>query len=370
MLKKIISKLDDTIDNVSSFVKREFFEPDDIVIQTYRGYGNNDEFRLMGRVLEIESHLEEPENAHEAKQVIQNAWYMFKRFESDEIAGVTVKLDVNGNTYSTITDKEGYFKFEICEKLESGWNELEVHIDANEAIHNEKEVRNKAFVLIPQQDADLGIISDIDDTIMKSYIPKPLKMLKELVFNGARARVAFEGAGKFYQALAKGKDTPDRPLFFVSVSPWNIYDVLIEFINHNGFPKAPLFLKELGVTDQYIFSKATVSHKLSYISELLDFYSSMNFILIGDSGQEDAEIYTEVIKKYPSRIKVVYIRDVIEGKKSLEFKELVKEISDLKSELVVFEKTEEAAQHARENALITQQKKKEVEAIPETIEKE
>jgi phosphatidate phosphatase APP1 len=369
MIKTAINKLEDSFDITKSFIGKRFFEPVNVIIQCYNGYGDEHSFRLRGRVLEAERHLENPDNAHDTTAIAKNFWYMLKRFESDEVPGVIVNIDINNRTYTTKTDKEGFFYFEINEKLDKGWNELLVYSDGKQYRLDVSKIESKGYVHIADPKADFMVISDIDDTIMKSYIPTPLKMLKELITNGARNRAAFEGTGEFFQALANCNDLPVRPLFFVSGSPWNIYDVLEEFIEYNDFPKAPLFLKDLGITDSYIFAPVTKNHKLRYISELMEFFNTTDVILIGDSGQEDAEIYTEAIRKYPSRIKTVYIRDVIEGQKSAQFEKLLLEINDMDSELVVFEKTNEAAKHALEKGYIDKSGKTKIEKIPEQVKK-
>ncbi|GAB5466779.1 MAG: hypothetical protein Kapaf2KO_22150 [Candidatus Kapaibacteriales bacterium] len=288
-----------------------------------------------------------------AEQIkIKNFWYMLKRFESDEVKDHEIILDCgDSRQYSTRTDSEGYFLFEIDKSLEEGTHEFLLRTE-NMFEGEKKQVTSNAKVIVPNPEAEYGVISDIDDTILKSFIPTPFKMLKTLLTSSASSRKSFEGTGEFYQKLVHNSAGKRRPFFFVSGSPWNIYDVLIHFIEDNNFPTATLFLKDLGITDTYIFSESTKKHKLRWIKEILEFYPNQKFIVIGDSGQEDAEIYSEASEKFPERIDTIYIRDVSDGINNEKFAVLTEKLKANNIEFMTFKESTEAKNHASSKSFI------------------
>jgi phosphatidate phosphatase APP1 len=127
----------------------------------------------------------------------------------------------------------------------------------------------------------------------------------------ARSRLPFPGVAAFYQALHLGaKGNGANPIFYVSSSAWNIYDLLIDFIALNEIPSGPLLLADYGL-DQTSFPFASHdTHKLTQIEQILTTYPNLPFLLIGDSGQRDHAIYQQVNEDYPGRILAVYLRDV------------------------------------------------------------
>jgi phosphatidate phosphatase APP1 len=123
----------------------------------------------------------------------------------------------------------------------------------------------------------------------------------------------------FYRRLQRGRtNRPDNPFFYVSSSPWNLYDVLEEFMSIHEMPPGPLLLRDLGLSRPKttpppgVTGSAAVhfAHKLHEIHDLLTTYPDLPFVLLGDSGQEDARIYREVVRQHPGRIRAIYIRDV------------------------------------------------------------
>jgi phosphatidate phosphatase APP1 len=92
---------------------------------------------------------------------------------------------------------------------------------------------------------------------------------------------------------------------------------------------------------------------LSQIEPLLALYPHLPFILIGDSGQRDPEIYLEVVKKYPKRIRVIYIRNVNPDPARIEaIDALIEEVGQLACQLVLVPDSEFAAAHAAAEGLI------------------
>ena len=85
-------------------------------------------------------------------------------------------------------------------------------------------------VLVPPSDAEFGVISDLDDTVIQSDVIRKLRMLVKLALSNAHTRKPFRGVAAFYRALHRGRN----PFFYVSKSPHNLYSPLVEFLQHQG----------------------------------------------------------------------------------------------------------------------------------------
>jgi phosphatidate phosphatase APP1 len=195
-------------------------------------------------------------------------------------------------------------------EINQGWQSIRLRL-LHDLLGRATEVVALGEVYFPVENPDYGIISDVDDTILTTGAMRLWEMLKVTFTQNAHTRIPFAGVSEFYDALRKGKDEiPSNPIFYVSSSPWNIYDFIMGFLDAHRIPKGPLMLRDLGLSrDQFIAGSHEV-HKLKQINHILDVFQDLSFILIGDSGQKDPQIYLEVVKSHPGRILAVYIRDV------------------------------------------------------------
>jgi phosphatidate phosphatase APP1 len=207
--------------------------------------------------------------------------------------------------------------------------------------------------MIPPADAEYGIISDIDDTIIRSNATSILAMGKTVLLGNARTRLPYPGVTEFYKALQLGRNGKrNNPFFYVSSSPWNLYDLLIDFMDHNDIPQGPLLLRDFGLQNDSFVNHDYLSHKYKEIAQILETYPKLNFVLVGDSGEHDPPIYSEVVKKFPGRIIAIYIRDVTNIAKKTIAMEVADTLKELNVEMILTEHTVEAAKHAASSGLI------------------
>jgi phosphatidate phosphatase APP1 len=214
-------------------------------------------------------------------------------------------------------------------------------------------VRATAQVLVPSAAARFGVISDIDDTVLSSHVTNKLKMILTVLLSNEHTRKPFEGVAGFYQALQRGAGGgEDNPIFYVSNSAWNLYSLLVEFLKLQKIPLGPLLLRDFG--DHLLFSKEPENHKKKNIKFILESFPHLPFVLIGDSGERDPEIYRDVVKEYPTRIRTVYIRSVSKHPDRLAaIDKLIEEIRPTGSQLVLAPDSEFAAAHAAAEGLIS-----------------
>jgi phosphatidate phosphatase APP1 len=321
-------------------------------IQTYRGHGTADTLYLKGRVLECTN----TSGAGETDSVWENIVNMYRRFASDEIPGARLRVRGAGTDFEAHADHEGYFDLQIRPveplTLERVWHEVELEL-LEPRLDGQEPVRAVGHVLVPPPKTEFGVISDIDDTIVRTGATDPLTMARIVVLNNPHTRLPFEGVAAFYQALRKGPDGEGyNPIFYVSSSPWNLYDLLIDFMNINGIPLGPLFLRDVGLEEDRLIKTGHLEHKMKQIRTILETHPDLPFVLIGDSGQEDPEIYREVVREYPGRIQAIYIRDVTLDDRARAIQVLVEDLRSNNVELVLTPDTVAAASHAAERGLI------------------
>jgi phosphatidate phosphatase APP1 len=174
------------------------------------------------------------------------------------------------------------------------------------------------------------------------------------MLGNARTRLPFPGVAGFYQALRDGISGDEKnPIFYVSSSPWNIYDVISEFMDIQKIPKGPLVLRDWDIGLSALSSSHHGEHKGAAIRNLFELYPAMPFILIGDTSQQDPEIYRRIVGEFPDRVRAIYIRDVnrtAERKASVQ--KLASEVREAGSTLVLTEDTLGAAHHAAERGWI------------------
>lgn len=324
-------------------------------INTYLGYGTNSLFRATGRALEDEN-IDFSAN----QNILKTLRNIYKQFESDEIRNIPIELKLpNGEIIETITDHEGYYHLELDiatlpEYIDNkGWITYTVSYKTKET--SKKISYNNTFksqMLIPSSQAEFGIISDIDDTIIHTGVASLFKwrVIANTFFKNFDKRTAIEGTVKFYKKLHLGtKGVPVNPFFYVSNSPWNLYDYLSAFFKKNYFPKGPILLRDFRTPFDKT-PKPKVPHKQSEILNLLMMYPDLNFILIGDSGEKDADIYTKIAEEHLGRILAIYLRDVKHYKKEKRIKKIMHSFNA--APILLVQTSEEAIDHAKTSGFI------------------
>jgi len=145
----------------------------------------------------------------------------------------------------------------------------------------------------------------------------------------------------------------NNPFFYVSSSPWNLFEVLAEFLELRKIPAGPLLLRDWGVSSVDPGEGGHAGHKTRHITTLLELYPALPFILVGDSGQEDPEIYHRAVRDHPERILAVYIRNVSRRPERVEaIRKLAAEVEKSGSTLILADDTLAAARHAAEKGWI------------------
>ncbi len=278
-----------------------------IAVHPYRGYGSRREAFVMGRVFH-QAALGRKIPHH---GLLRDLADVVRRIARRGVAGVRVEASLGANRTTVTTDRDGFFDIHLPLETplpkELSWHQAELHV-----IRGEEQVHCHAEVYVPPPETDLLVISDIDDTVMVTGVADGLRVLYRLFVQKAHQRTAFPGVASLYRALHVGVEgEARRPILYVSRGPWGIYEMLEAFFQLNRIPVGPiLFLREWGLSWRHPWPRPAQDHKHDLITRMLTIMEDLPCVLIGDSGQQDPEVYTRIVKEHPGRVKAIYIRRV------------------------------------------------------------
>ena len=303
-LLRFLSRIELWFDVIFWGLRRRFGRLGPLSIVAYRGFGTSRRANVRGRVLEV-SVLE---RSLPADSRFRNFRRMLRRLRSNEVPHAGVRALLGTTLVEGRTDDEGYFDLAIESPELAGvgsWKVAEVEV-VNAPVRGLVAVRIAAEVLVPNPNAELGVVSDIDDTVLQTHVTQKLKMIWVTLSGSAFTRMPFEGTSQLYRALSVGASGhADNPVFYVSKSPWNLYDFLVDFMDYHELPRGPLLLRDIGLREE-----PPLDHKSETLRVLFETYPQLGFVLIGDSGERDPEIYLEIAARYPGRVRAIYIRDL------------------------------------------------------------
>ncbi|QFT61480.1 App1 family protein [Roseivivax sp. THAF30] len=267
---------------------------DNLVIDPYLGYATASEIILRGRVLTA---------LRRTNPSPEGSWWtnlrqMLSLFLTREVADIGVTA---GGTEAR-TDEEGYFDLHLPrEDAAPGWVSVPVTVEDGETRELE--------ALVPPHDPPFAVISDIDDTVLQTGAYSLLRNLWTSLTGNALTRHIFPDA----VALVRGFEAAGAPVFFVSSSPWNLHFFLRRIFERHHMPKAPMFLRDLGMSRTQLISGTHGDHKGGSIDVLLAALPETPFVLVGDTGQHDPQVYLDAAKRHPGRITRVILREPGKG---------------------------------------------------------
>lgn len=342
-LVRLSAQAEEHLDALKHRLRARLGGPGPLQIMPYRGFGTPQTLSLQGRVL-----VEKDLTHQDYDTVWDNMLAMYRRFESDEVPGIRIRASYRGIERVVVTDEEGYFDVTLSPEVpvpaDLLWHEVELEVLEAGDDRAHPRVQATGRVLVPPPRSAFGVISDVDDTILQTHAASFLKMARLTLTGNARTRLPFDGVAALYRALHAGP--PPNPLFYVSSSPWNLYDLLIDFMALNDIPPGPLLLRDLGLDRDKFIKASHDEHKREKIERILSTYPALPFILIGDSGQHDPEIYLRVVRDFPGRILAVYIRDVSGSERDAAVQALSEQARTNGVELLLVPDSKAAAEHA------------------------
>lgn len=274
--------------------------PQDFRIEAYLGHSGPGGTVVRGRV------LDDPPAppAVEGEGVGAALRRGVRQFLTHELPGVPLRVEVGSAGVEVATDTDGYFRARLPpgpQALDSPWHTATVRLARPyRGLEPDAQPPVPVRVRVPSERAEVGFVSDIDDTILETGVQRVGQMLRATLTGSELTRTPFPGAAELYRDLAGAAN----PVFYVSSSPWNLHRFLLAFLRHRGFPEGPVLLRDLVGTVE------GREPKHARIAEVLRLHPDLPFVLIGDSGEHDPQVYADIVAAHPGRIRAVYIREV------------------------------------------------------------
>lgn len=273
-------------------------------VVSHTGYGSDTFVRVLGRVLltrRPEKHpgadAETPVQELRAAEEEQRGW---RAFITAPAMNVPVTITVGESTLRTRSDRSGYIDVTVKgHGLAPGWHEAVIEAEGAEPV--------EAAVQIIGSDETFGIISDIDDTVISTSLPRPLIAAWNTFVRTENARHVVPGMATMYRTLLA--ENPKAPIVYVSTGAWNTSPHLNRFLKRHGYPLGPLLLTDWGPTNTGWF-RSGQEHKRACLHRLANELPSIRWVLVGDDGQHDPRIYGDFAEDRPDRVEAIAIREL------------------------------------------------------------
>lgn len=277
-------------------------------IKLYHGYGHKHDLLVYGHVLEGKPAVRKKFTNNRFRNMLR----LIRLFFIRPVPSMPLTLLWRGQRLAGQSEFDGFLKFEWESEspVPAGWHEVQVLSGADTSI------RGEGGLFVPHI-TQYGFISDIDDTIMISYSATIFRRLRELFSFNPLRRKLFPGVSEHYRLLSLGHTTPDapNPFFYVSSSEWNLYDYLQDVFRNGKLPEGAFLLSQAKRWYELIRTGRTKHQgKLLRVMRILECFPNQRFILLGDNTQRDPVIYAEIARRFPARIRAIYIRNILASK--------------------------------------------------------
>jgi phosphatidate phosphatase APP1 len=260
----------------------------------YAGYGTGGRVRVLGRVLlcppgacDVESPGRRPDGGR--------GW---RRFFSAAVSDIEVRVEIAGQACTLVSGRGGFLDHVVDADPPPGRQVALLSIGGLTA---------RAPLHVVPPGPTLGLLSDIDDTVMITALPRPLLAFWNTFVRHESSRRPVPGMARLYQEVLRRH--PDAFVAYLSTGAWNVAPPLTAFLERHGYPAGPLLLTDWGPTEQGWF-RSGAGHKRTELRRLLADLPQVRWLLVGDDGQLDPVLYGEVAAEAPDRIRAVAIRQL------------------------------------------------------------
>lgn len=259
-------------------------------IVPFPGYGGTGWVRVLGRVLIVTPRRRTASGEFASVR----GWRSFLGIPVSE-ALVTVRI--GEHVHEVRADKGGVIDLKLPAELDSGWQNIEMSVEGTPPI--------TARVYIVPEDVRFGVISDVDDTVMVTALPRPFVAAWNSFVVDEHARIPVPGMGVLLDHLVRTH--AGSPVIYLSTGAWNIAPALSRFLTRHLFPQGAMLLTDWGPTHDRWF-RSGPEHKRTNLARLAEEFPQISWLLIGDDGQHDESIYSHFADEHPDNVTAVAIR--------------------------------------------------------------
>ncbi|MGR2753542.1 App1 family protein [Agromyces arachidis] len=293
------ARLEDWIHDVrEGWARRRGHVP---TVVPYTGYGSTEWVRVFCRVL-----LSRPASAERTskrrRRRREQGIRGWRSFTSVPVGDVRVTIRVGGEEIQVVADRGGVVDTRVPARLAPGWNRAVLQVEGSEPV--------EAPIWVVAPDVDFGILSDIDDTVMVTALPRPFVAFWNTFVLDEHARSPTPGMAVLYERLVRRH--PGSPVVYLSTGAWNVAPTLTRFLSRNLYPAGPILLTDWGPTHDRWFRSGR-QHKSDNLRRLAEEFPDVRWLLIGDDGQHDEELYAAFAAEHPERVAAVAIRELSVG---------------------------------------------------------
>lgn len=266
------------------------------------GYGSSTFVRVLARV--VHAPEQDADTTRTDQQKFRRGW---RSFVTAEAIDVPVTVTLGGEAHEVRTDRVGNVDVRLPNPgWEPGWHEVVIQTDKSEPA--------TARVLVIADDVELGIVSDVDDTVLRTLLPRPLVAAYNTFVLPEHARRPVPGMAILYAEIVRAH--PGAPTLYLSTGAWNVAGLLRRFLAAHGYPEGPLLLTDWGPTNTGWFRSGR-EHKRAALRTLASDFPGVRWLLVGDDGQHDPDIYAEFARDCPAHVRAIAIRELGMGEQVL-----------------------------------------------------
>ena len=273
----------------------------DASIELYSGWATTHSGGfLYGRVFRGQS-LDPP---READGWIEKLGQTVKALDEKSLDAAHVRLSGYPGSGFFTADECGYLKADLPSGMEQGPVSIQVQLEMNGWRSRPVQTTIQVWKLTSPP---LGVISDIDDTLTPTDVTDKIKLIRNTLFHNTYDVKVFDGAAKALAAVVgKGEESrPMLPLFYLSGSPWALHNRIADAFERLGLPHGVTILRRYS---QEPFDPFHFKHP--HLLEIVDANPGFRWMLCGDSGEKDPEVYHTLMEERPGAVEIVFIHNL------------------------------------------------------------
>lgn len=272
------------------------------LVVPHTGYGGSGFVRVLGRV--VRAPERDVDTSAQERRAFRRGW---RSFITSEVARADVVVTLGEAEHDVQADRSGLIDVRLPNPgWQPGWHEARLRAGDGEAV--------AARILIIGDDVEFGLVSDIDDTVLRTLLPRPMVAAWNTFVLPEHARRPVPGMAVLYREIMRAN--PDAPTLYLSTGAWNVAGTLQRFLSGHGYPEGPLLLTDWGPTNTGWF-RSGQEHKRSVLRSLAADFPQIRWLLVGDDGQHDPAIYGEFAREHPGNVRAIAIRELGLGEQVL-----------------------------------------------------
>lgn len=285
------ARVDDAVHELREKRARKRGYPPTVI--PYAGYGGPGWIRVLCRIV-----LKKASDDDDDPELSLNVrgWRNFMSVPLDE---AVVFVEVDGVEHQVTADRGGIVDARIDVELTPGWQSVSIRAPGSLTV--------EAPIFVVDTAAGFGVVSDIDDTVMVTSLPRPFLAAWNTFVVDEHARRPVPGMAVLYERLTR--ERPGAPVVYLSTGAWNVAPALTRFLSRNLYPRGPLLLTDWGPTQDRWF-RSGADHKRDSLARLAREFPEVRWLLVGDDGQHDEQLYADFSRAHPDNVVAVAIRQL------------------------------------------------------------